>query len=125
MNFQISSQFPGIFIPDSLFPIHFCENFHELMNHLETVPNYIKFGLKYKRNRTFFKDSLYLPEALPSLAEIELFWFKMNEKATKDRIFIDYPKKVSILKESTFIVWLISIFEELLWKKPFFEIVIF
>ena len=107
-----------------LFPCDFPESFQELMNHLKTLPNFIKFELKYARNRVFFKDSLDLPEAfLPTLAKIELFWLKMNEKTTKDFILIHKPKNDSIIKESTFLVWLISILEELLWKKPFFELV--
>ena len=123
MNFQESSQFPGVFIPVCLFQCHPYQSFQELTNHLKTVPNYMKFELKYTRNRAFFKESLYLPETLPALAEIELFWLKMTEKTSKERIFKDFPKNVSIIKESTFIIWMISIFEELLWKKPFFELV--
>lgn len=119
MSFQESSQSPGISLSFCPFPCHFYASFQELLNHLKILPNYIKFELKYQENRKLFKDSLETPVRLPLLAEIEWFWLKRNEKTFKE-----HPKNITIIKESTFIVWLISIFEELHWEKPFFKLVI-
>lgn len=117
MNFQESPPicpFPCNFSPS----LQSLQNLQDLLNLLKFIPNSTKFELKYIQNRALFKESLDLPQTLPALAEIEWFWLKMIEKPLKVP-----AKNLSIVKESGFFVWLISVFEELLWEKPFFKLV--
>lgn len=114
-------QFPGISASFPLTPSYSFEDFQDLINYLKIFQDYDRFELIYKRNQQFFKDSLDLPENLPKLPEVELFWLKMNAKIHENSSF--NINNISFLRESTFLLWLLSILE-VFWQRPFFELVI-
>ena len=104
----------------SLTPSFFPQNFGDLLKHLQNLPNFIKFDKIYKRNREYFKDSLEVPQNPPSLVDFQLFWLRMN--ANLEKRPMTFLKNNSIKKETTFILWLVSILEEF-WRKTMFELV--
>lgn len=107
-----SSKFP-CFFHDSL------QSFEDLSRYLKTKGSQIfkEIDLLYKRNISFFRASVDLPQMTPNFIEVELFW---NAKAKK---IVSYDtKNNSIMRESTFILWLVSTLE-LYFQNPFFKLV--
>lgn len=106
-------QNPSCLFHDSL------QNFEDLSSYLKVKGSQIfrEIDLLYKRNLSFFRASVDLPQTTPNFIEVELFW---NAKAKK---IVSYDtKNNSIMKESTFILWLVSTMELYL-QKPFYKLV--
>lgn len=123
MDFRDPEEFledkPSSFSLNSTF---FPQNFGDLLNHLQNLPNFIKFHQNYTRNRAYFQTSPEVPDNPPSLVDVQLFWLRMNP--TLEKSSTTFLKNNSITKETTFLLWLVSILEEF-WRKTLFELVKF
>lgn len=109
---MLSSSFSTDFFPQS---------FGDLLNYLQNMSNYNIFDINYKWNLSFFKTSLESPQNLPTLVQVECFWLKKSSKVEKHSE--KSSKNPSIIKEDTFLLWLVSVLENF-WQKTVFELVI-
>lgn len=108
-------------LPSSISPGFFPKSFSDLLNYMRNMPNYHIFDENYKWNLSYFKVSSETPQSLPALCEIESFWLKKTSLSPKPPS--DSSNPTSIIKEDTFLLWLLSVLEEF-WQKTVFELVI-
>ena len=99
-----------------------CLKFSELL--FQFIPFFDKcpiFSLKYKTKISLLKNSLNIPEDLPSSQEIFNYFLFLKNGQTPPR---EVAKKNFCIKNKTFLIWIITAFE-VFSQKSFEKFVIF